>query len=94
MAPVAENRLRLNQQVFRFLGVMRRVAVETTDVVAGVCRTREVPLFVLFAMATQATSAGFLRRKLLEADNLGDVATTLYMFRSGTMTGFTAVLIL
>ena len=31
MAAIAESRLRLNQQVFRFLGVMRRVAVQTTD---------------------------------------------------------------
>jgi hypothetical protein len=52
VATVAESWLRLNQQVFRFLGVMRRVAIETTDGVAGVCRTREVPLFVLFTMAT------------------------------------------
>lgn len=91
MAAVAESGLRLNQQVFRFLGVMRRVAVQTTDGVASVRRTREVPLFVLFAVATQATSAGFLPRKVLETDNLGDIATALYMFRSGAVTGFAAV---
>jgi hypothetical protein len=36
MAAVAESRLGLHQQVFRFLGVMRRVAIETTDGAAGV----------------------------------------------------------
>jgi hypothetical protein len=93
VATVAESRLRLNQQVFRFLGVMGGVAVQTADIVAGVCRTRKVPLFVFFTMATQAAGACFLLRQVLETDNLGDVATTLYMFRSGTMTGFTAVFI-
>jgi hypothetical protein len=94
VAAVAESRLRLNQQVFRFLGVMRGVAVQTTDIIAGVRRTGKMSLFVLFAVATEATSAGFLLRQVLEADDLGDVATTLYMFRSGTVTGFAAVLIL
>ena len=36
MAAVAESRLGLHQQAFRFLGVMRRVAIETTDGAAGV----------------------------------------------------------
>jgi hypothetical protein len=94
MAAVAESRLCLNQQVFRFLGVMRRVAVQTTDGVAGVCRAREMPLFVLFAVATEATSAGFLRGKLLKANNLGDIATAFYMFRSRAVAGFASVPIL
>jgi hypothetical protein len=81
----------LNQQVFRFLGVMGGVAVYTADVVAGVCRTREVPLLVLFTMATQATSASFLLRQILETDDLADVSSTLNVLRSWTMTGFAAV---
>ena len=62
MTAVAKSGLRLNQQMFRFRGVMRRVAVETTDVVAGVRRTREVPLLVIFTVASQATSACLLAR--------------------------------
>jgi hypothetical protein len=94
MAAIAETGLSLNQQMFWLLGVMRGVAVQTADVVARVCRTREVPLLVLFSVATQATGAGFLPRKLREANNLGDVATALNMFRSGPMTGLTAVPVL
>jgi hypothetical protein len=91
VAAVAKCGLRLNQQVLLFFGVVRGMAVQTTYVVAGVCRSREMALFMFFAMATQAASTGVLPRQPLEADDFGDVATALYMLRSGAVTGFAAV---
>jgi hypothetical protein len=48
-------------------------------------------LLVLLAVATQTMSARLLPRQLLEADDLGNISTALYMLRSGAVTGFTAV---
>ena len=89
VASIAELRLFLYQQLWGFLGVMRRMAVETTDVIAGMGRTCEVPLLMVFPVAAQATSAGLLAGEVLEADDLRDVSSTGNVFGSGTVTTFT-----
>lgn len=68
-----EIRLLLDQQVFRFCGVVRRMAVQTTYVVAGVHRTGEVALLVALTMATQATSIRLLLRQALKAYDFRDI---------------------
>jgi hypothetical protein len=57
---VALFRLFFSQQVLRSFGVVRRMAIKTTNIIAGVGGTGEVPLFVLCAMATEAPGIGFL----------------------------------
>src|ERR1700758_558600 len=60
MTPITEIGLRPYQQMLGILGMMRRVAVQAANIVARVCRCREVPLLLLFTVATQATSVGVL----------------------------------
>jgi hypothetical protein len=50
MASVTEFRLCLHQEVFGNFGLMRRVAVETANVIARMRRCRGVPLLVFAAM--------------------------------------------
>lgn len=57
---VALFRLFLGQQVLGSFGMVRRMTVKTTNIIAGVRGIGEVPLFVLCAMATEAPSIGFL----------------------------------
>ena len=60
VAAVALLWLFLNQQVLRGFGMVRRMTIKTTNIIAGVRGTGEMPLFVLCAMATQALSIGLL----------------------------------
>ncbi len=62
MTSVAEIRLCSNQEMLRFFGVMRRVAIQAPNIVARVRRRGEVPLLMFFAVATQATGIGILLR--------------------------------
>ena len=48
MTSVAEAGLCSNQEMLRFFGVVRRVAVQTSNIVARVSRCREVPLLMFF----------------------------------------------
>ena len=61
MTAIAEIRLGPDQQMLRLSGMVRRMAVQTADIVAGVCRYREVPLRMAFTVAGQAV----IRRLLL-----------------------------
>src|SRR4051812_32792333 len=60
MTSVAKIRLCPNEQVLWLLGVVRRMAVQTTDIVAGVYRSGEMPLGVAFTVAGQAAIGGLL----------------------------------
>jgi len=60
MTSVAEIGLCLNEEVLRFFGVVRRVAVQAANIVARMRRCGEVALLVLFAVTTQAAGAGVL----------------------------------
>ena len=91
MAAVALFRLFLNQQILGSFGVVRRMAVKTTHIIAGVRGIGEVALFVLRSVATEAPGIGFLAREILEADDLGNVSAALHMRLSRAMAGFAAV---
>jgi hypothetical protein len=91
MTSVAEFGLRSNQQMLLFFGVMRRVAVQASNVVAGVRRSGKVPLLMIFTVATQAAGVGVLLRHRLEANDFGYVPAALNVRRSGTVTGLAAV---
>jgi len=57
---VAKIRLCPRQQVLWLLGMMRRVTVQTADIVTGVYRSGEMPLRMVFTMACQAAARGLL----------------------------------
>lgn len=59
--------------------MVRRMTIKTTNIIAGVRGTGEMPLFVLSAMATEALSIGLLARKIFEADDLSKVSSALHM---------------
>ena len=73
MTAITKFRLFLNQQVLGFLTVVRRVAVEASDVAIAMGRLAEVSLLLAGSMTTEATCARLLARESLEADDLADV---------------------
>lgn len=94
MASVAKFGLRLNQQLALFFGVMRAMAIEAADVVAGVCGRAKVLLLVGLAVALETALAGFRARQSCKTDDLGFVAAARHVLGSRTVAGFTAVTIL
>ena len=60
VASIAKLRLSLHQEPLRFVGVMRRVAVQTADIAARMPRTAEMGLAVAISVATQAAPTGLL----------------------------------
>jgi hypothetical protein len=91
MTSVAEIGLCSNKQVLLFLGVMRRVAVQASNIVARVRRRGKVSLLMIFTVATQAARVGVLRRHRLEANDLGHVPPAFHVCGPGTVTGLAAV---
>ena len=91
VTPVTEIGLGSNQQMLHGFGMMRRVAVQTAHVVAGMRGTGEVPLLVTITMTCQTAGARFLSRQPFKGDDLTDVTTTGYVFGSGAVTRFTTV---
>jgi hypothetical protein len=69
VASIAEIGLRLDEQMFGFFGMVRRVAVEAPNVIAGVWRSRKVSLFVLLPVAAQTARVGVLSRNRREVDD-------------------------
>src|SRR5438309_3479477 len=84
---ITEQRLLFYQQKLPGFGMMGRVAVDTADIVVGMCGFGEVGLLPLFAVAAQARPVRLRRRHLLEADDLGNVSAAGHVFRSRSMTG-------
>jgi hypothetical protein len=91
MTSVAEGGLCPNEEMLRFFGMMRRVAVQAPNIVARVRRPREVPLFMFCTVATQATGIGILFRHRLETNDLAHIAAAFHVRGSGTVTGLTTV---
>ena len=48
-------------------------------------------LFLVLGVATQAIGTRFLPGERFEADDLADIASAFHVFRSGAVTGLTAV---
>jgi hypothetical protein len=92
MASVAQLRLALDQQVLLFLGMMRRVAIDTSNVTAGVGGLGEVRLLVTFAVAGQTPCAGLLPGSPFEHKYLGLVAAARYMVRTRAMAALAPLL--
>jgi hypothetical protein len=88
---VALFRLFLDQEVLGSFGVVRRMTIKTTNIIAGVGGIGEMPLFVLCGMATETSGIGFLARKIFEADDLGNVSAALHMRLTWAMARFAAV---
>ncbi len=74
---VAKTWLRLYQQMIGLFGVVRRVTVQASNIIAGVRRRREVPLLQPVPVTTQATRGRLLRGQCRETDDLRDVSATL-----------------
>jgi hypothetical protein len=91
MTSVAEVGLGSNEKMFRFFGVMRRMAIQAPYIVARVSRRGEVPLLVFCPVAAQATGIGILLRHRLEANDLRNIPAAFYVRGSGTVTGLTTV---
>jgi hypothetical protein len=81
----------LIEKGYTVFGMVRRVAVQATHVIARVCRRGEVPLLVTITMTCQTAGARFLSRQPFKGDDLTDVTTTGYVFGSGAVTRFTTV---
>jgi hypothetical protein len=75
VASITEIRLCPDQEMFRFFGIVDGMAVQTTDVVAGMDRTSEMPLRACFPVATQAPGTRLLSRQRLETDDLANVSS-------------------
>lgn len=91
VAAIAQIWLRLRQQMIGLFGVVRGVAVQAANIVAGMRRGREVPLLHLLAMTTQATRGRLSRRQGRETDDLRDITATIHVLRTRPVTGFAAV---
>jgi hypothetical protein len=91
MTPVAQIWLRSRQQVLRFAGVVRRMAIQAANVIARMGRAAEVLLTSSVGVTRQATRAYLLPRQLLEANDLGDIASTCDVLSSRPMTRFASV---
>ena len=85
MASVAQLGLALDEQVLFFFGVMGGVAIETSNIAAGVGGFGKMRLLVAVAVASQAASAGLLPRRVLERKYLGFVSAASHVVRPGTM---------
>jgi len=92
MASVTQLRLALHHQVLLLLRVMRRVAIKTPDVTAGVRRFREMGLRMSLAVATQTAGTAGLPRLPREAEYFGFVATPGHVIRSRTVAAFATLI--
>jgi len=92
VASVTQLGLLLDQQELFFFGVMGRVAIETSDIAAGVRGFGEMRLRACFAVAGQTASASLLPRLPLEHEYFRLVAAACHVVRSGTMATLTTLL--
>jgi hypothetical protein len=77
--------------VIRLLGMVRRVAIQAADIVAGMRRRGKVPLLAFLRMTAQATRVNVRCSHSFKAGDLGDVAAALYVGGPGAMTRLTAL---
>ncbi len=77
MAAVAELWLFRFHQKLAFLRMMRRVAVRATHIVLEMGGARVVAVLLAVRMASEATVADLLRRRILERENLRLIPATI-----------------
>ena len=80
--------------MFRLFGVVRRMAVQTTYIVAGVRRLCEGTLLMRLAMTAQAAGSSVLPGEVLEADDFVDIAATGHVRRARPVAGFATMPVL
>lgn len=85
---VAKLGLTPREQPMLFLRVVRRMAVQAADIIAGMRRSVEVHLPFAVCVTSQTAGAGLLPGGFLEANDLADVASARHMFAPWTVTGF------
>ena len=71
--------------------MVRRVAIQAADIVAGMRRRGKVPLLAFLRMTAQATRVNVRCSHSFKAGDLGDVAAALYVGGPGAMTRLTAL---
>src|SRR5579862_2212795 len=92
VAAVAKLGLVFYQQMFFLLRVMRRVAIEASNLAAGMRGLAEVGLLVAVAVATQAAGACLAPRVFAEDKYFALVATPRHMVAPRPVTAFAALL--
>jgi len=85
VARIAELRLRLLQKRLFNSRSVNRMAVNATHIVLLVLGATEVGVLLTELMAIEATTAGIRRGKPGKADDLGGIASTLYVLFAGAV---------
>ena len=83
-------RFRLHQEL-AFLGVMRRVAVDTGDAVGEMHGAVVVAVLLGVLVAAEAAGASLLRGSVLKSEDLGDIAAAVDMGFARAVAGFASV---
>jgi len=91
VAGVTELRLGLYEQELFGGGVMGRMAIDATDLVAGMHRTHGVRMFGIFCVAIEAALIHFLGCRFIEAEDFCRIAGIGGMSGTRSMAGFAAV---
>jgi len=91
VARVTELRLLLTQQVLRFLGVMRIMAIGTSNIALQMRGASEIRMLRSVFVTAQAARATVFGGHVLEREDLGFVAAAFDVFLTGTVTRLTAV---
>jgi hypothetical protein len=88
VATVTKLRLRILEEPAFLLGLVNGVAVETPHIVLHVLGTHEVTVFFTEFVAIETTAAGIRSFHVFESDDFRDVATTIDVGLSRTVTRF------
>ncbi len=92
VARVTKLRLRLHQQEFRILRVMRRVAIHAANIVLVVFRPRKIHLLFARRVASEAAIIDCLRALRFEAEDLRHVHGIRHVPRSGPVASLAALM--
>lgn len=91
MAGVTELRLALHEKKLLDGGMMGRMAVDTTHLVAGMLRAQGIGMLGVFCVAIEAALIHFFGCRFIEAEDFCGVGGIGNMGRTRSVTGFTAV---
>lgn len=88
---VAKARLSPHQKVLLYFCMVRRVTIQAADVTSGVRCSRKMSCLTRFIVAAQATGISLLVCQHFETYDLADIAASLHMFRTRSVTRFASV---
>jgi hypothetical protein len=92
MASITKLWLILDQQVLLFFRMMRRMAINATNIAVSVSRLSEMRLLMPVPVTGETAGAGFLPRMILKNVYFGFVAAARHMIRAGTMATFATLM--